>query len=79
MLCTFDLGNNITLVNKADSICNHDEADISLASYMIKAAAEGSGTVRVLSEDTDVFVLLVYWCWRNKLTCISKWKNGTVL
>ena len=59
----------------------HDEADISLISYMLKAAAAGADIVRILSEDTDVFVLLVYWCKKADVSCavqMERW-NGSVL
>ena len=61
LLCTHDIGSNIELVSRTDSIVRHDEADISLISYMLKAAAAGAYIVRILSDDTDVFVLLVHW------------------
>ncbi|KAG1713921.1 hypothetical protein GQR58_001992 [Nymphon striatum] len=37
------------------------EIHITLCSYMLKAVEEGARTIRILSDDTDVFVLLVYW------------------
>ena len=59
----------------------HDEADISLISYMLHAASAGAEIVRILSDDTDVFVLLVYWCWKRRVSCrvqMEKW-DGSVL
>lgn len=69
LLCTYNLGANIELVSHTDSIVQHDEADISLVSYMLHAASGGAHTVRILSDDTDVFVLLVYWCWKAGISC----------
>ena len=69
------------LVSRADSIVKHDEADISLNSYMLHVVFRGARTVRILSDDTDVFILLVYWCHKANVTCpvqMEKW-NGTVL
>ena len=34
---------------------------------MLEAAKSGSSVIRVLSDDTDVFGLLVYWVNRAKL------------
>ena len=37
--------------------------------------------VRILSDDTDVFVLLVYWCKKADVSCavqMERW-NGSVL
>ena len=81
LLCTHDIGSNIELVSRTDSIVRHDEADISLISYMLKAAAAGADIVRILSDDTDVFVLLVYWCKKADVSCavhMERW-NGSVL
>ena len=81
LLCTHNLGGHIELVSRADSIAKHDEADISLVSYMLHAASGGARTVRILSDDTDVFVLLVYWCWKVGLTCqvqMEKWDRSVL-
>ena len=42
-----------------DCLVTHEEADITLCSYMLKAAVSRAKTIRVLSDDTDVFGLLV--------------------
>ena len=71
----------IPLVNKLDCVVTHDEADITLCSYMLKAAAEDAQTIRILSDDTDVLVLLVYWTSRMRIAAkiqMEKW-NGDVL
>ena len=48
---------------------------------MLKAAASSAETVRIVYDDTDVFVLLVYWTWRKtirKNIQLEKW-DGTVI
>lgn len=48
---------------------------------MLDAVKRGATTVRILSDDTDVFVLMVYWCWKVGMTCclqMERW-DGTVL
>ena len=48
---------------------------------MLDAVRHGASTVRILSDDTDVFVIMVYWCWKAGITTnlqMEKW-NGTVL
>ena len=81
LLCTHYIGSNIELVSRTDSIVRHDEADISVISYMLKAAATGADIVRILSDDTDVFVLLVYWCKKADVSCAVQMEiwNGSVL
>ena len=59
----------------------HEEADINLISYMLQAAEAGALTIRILNDDTDVFVLLVYWAWKANVQStvqMEKW-NGTIL
>ena len=58
LLCTHNIGDQIEMVSRADSIVTHDEA-----------ARRGAKTVHILSDDTDVFVLMVCWCWRVGITC----------
>ncbi len=55
------------LVNKLDCLVTHEEADITLCSYMLKAVASSAETVRIVCDDTDVFVLLVYWTWKKTI------------
>lgn len=81
ILCGYPLPHNIQLVNKLDCVVTHVEADITLCSYMLKAVADGAQTIRILSDDTDVFVLLVYWTSRMQIVAkiqMEKW-NGDVL
>ena len=53
----------------------------TLCSRMLYAAVDGVQTIRILSDDTDVFVLLVYWTSRMRIVDniqMEKW-NGDVL
>ena len=79
LLCTQSIGDHIELVSRADSIVTHDEADVSLISYMLDAARHGAATIRILCGDTDVFVLMVYWCWKAGIHVACRWRNGTEL
>ncbi|CAL8247652.1 unnamed protein product [Merluccius merluccius] len=48
---------------------------------MLKAVADGTQTIRILSDDTNVFVLLVYWTSRMQVVAnihMEKW-NSDVL
>ena len=81
ILSGYPLQNNVQLVNKLDCLVTHEEADITLCSYMLEAAASSGETIRIVCDDTDVFVLLVYWTWRKtirKNIQMEKW-DGTVL
>jgi len=46
----------------------HEEADIFLTQHAIHFAKEDpESTVSVVSDDTDVFALLLYFYWSEKL------------
>ena len=82
ILCTFELGNNASMETKEDGVFGHDEADVTMVSYVLQAGNCGNkDVIRVLSDDTDVFVLLIYWVYRAELQCkvqMERW-DGTVL
>ena len=81
VLRTFDVEEDVTMDSPDDSAYGHDEADITMISYVLESANNGKGVIRVLSDDTDVFVLLVYWVHRADLQCkvqMERW-DGTIL
>ena len=81
LLCSFDLGKNVHMIGRADSFVTHDEADITIISYMLRAAAAGASVIRILCDDSDVFILAVYWMWKKQVKChvqFEKWDH-TVL
>ena len=81
ILCGYFLPHNIQLVKKQDCIVTHAEADITLCSYMLNAVEEGAQSIHDLSDNTDVFVLLVYWTSRMQVVAkiqMEKW-NGDEL
>ena len=59
-----------------DYVVTHDKADVTLCSYMLKAVAVGAQTIRILSDDTGVFVLLDQGC---ALSPRFKWKSGMAI
>ena len=69
VLGTFDLGKSTTVETRDDCTFLHDEADVTMVSFVLEAAKSGQSVIRVLSDDTDVFVLLVYWMNRANLLC----------
>ena len=65
LLPNFDSpADRIVFIKPSQSLAQHEEADVTLVSYMLSAAESGAPVIRILSDDTDVFVLLVYWVWR---------------
>ena len=81
LLCMYTFENNAKTIGKHDCFVEHEEADIIMVSYLLEAAKDGKESIRVLSDDTDVFVLLVYWVWKIDLKIsvqMEKW-DGTIL
>ena len=66
VIATFSIPNT-TMETHIDEAYAHDEADITIVSHVSQSAELGKKTIRVLSDDTDMFVLLVYWVWKNQI------------
>ena len=81
MLSLFNIGPSVTMDSRCDGAFTHDEADVTMIVYMLQAASFGKDLIRILSDDTDVFVMLVYWVWKMRLHCsveMERW-NGVVV
>ena len=83
LLCTCTLAPNMLMVGEDEGLFNHEEADVLMVSYMIDAVRDGRKVIPILSDDTDVVVILIFRV-RKLSTCIKalvqmeKW-DGTVL
>ena len=64
LLNMFNLGCWVSVESRDDGVFLHDEADITIISHLFHAADAGRQVVRILSDDSDIFVLLVYWMLR---------------
>ena len=40
---------------------------MTMMAYLLQAAESGKSVIRILPDDTDVFVLMVYWVWKMQL------------
>ena len=77
------MGTAVTIDTQGTGVFGHEEADVTIISYLMPAVGEEKNVVRVLCDDTDVLVLLVFWMWRNQLVdkCpmqMERW-DGAVL
>lgn len=68
MLSIFILGENAAMETQNNAVFGHDEMDITMI-YVLETKNFGKGMIRVLSDDTDEFVLLVYWVYLEDLEC----------
>ena len=76
ILCEDSVTNNTQLINKQNCSVNNCEADITLCSYMLKAVEDGAKTILILSDDTEILVLVVYWVGMKIITPTFRWKSG---
>ena len=70
-----------SLTNLTDSSPMRIRTSGCVALIMLEAAASSAETVRIVCEETIVFVLLVYWTWRKNIRKniqMEKW-DDTVL
>lgn len=81
LLSTFDYGHRAIVDSQNDGLYGHEEADVTVVSYVLQAASDGHKVIRVLSDDTDIFVLLVYWVYKAGITSAVQMENwqGVVL
>ena len=61
----------------------HDEAEVTIIAYLLQAAELSKKVIRILSDNTDVFVLMVFWVWKmqqHSRCCVQMecW-NGVVI
>ena len=61
VLSLFNLGPSVTMDSRDNGAFTHDEADVTMIAYMLQAAEFSKDISRILNEDTDVFMMLVYW------------------
>ena len=58
LLSTFNLGYGVSVESRDDGVFLLDKAVIAIIRYQV---------IRILGDDSDIFVLLVYWTWRYDL------------
>ena len=64
VISTFSLGINFKMAGREESIYCHDE-DVMNGKNTVPS-------VRVINDDTDIFVLLIFWMWRLHITaCVQ--------
>ena len=66
ILSTDSFGERVTVESASNGVFNHDEADITMISYLLMVAETDTRAIRILSDDTDKFALLMYWMYRKK-------------
>ena len=60
ILSTLDMDADMSIDSRYNGCLEHDEADVTMIAYLLQAAESVKSVIRILTDDTDVFVLLVY-------------------
>ena len=81
LLCDTNHGcPTLHLIGKEQSMFNHEEAGANIVSYLLSLHEE-KRHIQVGADDTDIFVLLVFFAWKHKVaTQISMKKHdGSII
>ena len=57
-------------IERRDLETTHEEADVIIPRQVVHAATQGSKCIKVICDDTDVFILLIHYYQLCSLTCI---------
>ena len=60
ILSTLDMAADMSIDSRYNGGFDHGKADVTMIAYILQAAESGKSVIRILTDDTDVFVLLVY-------------------
>jgi len=63
--CSLD----IILSNRDDLRTTHEEADVTVVYQVLNIAQSGAQSIKVISDDIDVFLLLMHFGSEQKLCC----------
>ena len=66
VLSAYSFGEEVTVESASKGMFNQYEADITMISYLFKTTQCDREVIRIAPDNTDVFLLLVYWVYRNK-------------
>ena len=61
VLSTFSVGEDVTFESADDGVYRHDEADITMISYVLEASNYVEDAIQVLSDSVMAQMYLFYW------------------
>ena len=67
ILSTLDMDADMSIDSRYNGGFEHEEADVTMIVHLLQAAKSVKSVIRILTDDTDIFVLLVYWVWKMQL------------
>ena len=74
------------MVGEDEGLFNLEEADVLMVSLMVDAVRDGKKVIRILSDDTDVFIILMFWAGKLSIKAMEteyqywlRWRIGLKL
>ena len=69
------------LVGEDEGMSNHEEAAVLTVSFMVDALRAGKMVIRIVIDETDVIVILIFWVWKLSIKALAQMEQwaGTVL
>jgi hypothetical protein len=64
VFCAENDSQNVQMVGEENSVYKHEEADCNIISYVKFLIIQGHRHIHVVADDTDIFALLVFFCWK---------------
>ena len=64
-------------IERMDFETTHEEADVIIPRQVVDAATQESKCIKVICDDTDVFILLIHYNQQCSLTCIVLMEGTT--
>jgi len=77
ILGTFNLGENVKMETPDDGLFDHDEADVTIVSYMLECAKS-----KLFGCSVMILIYSSFWCTgfiEQMYNVVFKWNDGTVL
>jgi len=65
-LCDMHHTNQLLSLIGEGGLYTHEEADVVIISYLLQLIQQGKTHIQVLADNTDIFLLLLFFCWIKK-------------
>lgn len=71
-ISTYKFGEGVIMEIPSNSVFTHDETDITMISCLLMATESGTQVICIISGDTDLFIMLVYWVYQHKIQATTQ-------
>ena len=77
-ICETKVHGKLHLIGDKQCKCDHEEADVNIIAYMLEQMNKGIKHIQITADDTDIFVLAVYFLhkYNLKANIVMKKNNG---